>query len=262
MGVKRTTGQHPGGLVIIPQDMDVTDFCSVQHPADDPNAEFITTHFDFNSMHDILVKLDCLGHDDPTMMHRLEELTGVNFRKIPLDDKDVMSLFSSPKALGIEPKDIAGCKTGTFGVPEFGTAFVRQMLEDTHPSTMQELIRISGLWKRREALTIVMSMLFLVSFMYLEMRFSFAMDDSGMRAMLFEMITRQKQVLDLLVQAYPPIRWFTVAVTMGGMASLYSMLAFVALNIALLAAVVLVFGNAYQRLAVRQSVGRDPNCPS
>ena len=145
VGVKRTTGQHPAGMVVLPKEYDICQFTAVQHPADDTESATVTTHYDFGSMHDILVKLDILGHDDPTMLHMLEELTGVNFRKIPLDDKDVMSLFSSPKALGIEPKDIAGCKTGTFGVPEFGTAFVRQMLEDTHPSTMQELIRISGL---------------------------------------------------------------------------------------------------------------------
>ncbi len=144
VGVKRTTGQHPGGMVVLPKAYDICQFTAVQHPADDLNSTFVTTHYDFGSMHDILVKLDILGHDDPTMMHMLEELTGINFKDIPLDDKQVMSLFSSPKALGVTPKDI-GCNTGTFGVPEFGTSFVRQMLEDTHPTTMQELIRISGL---------------------------------------------------------------------------------------------------------------------
>ncbi|MCI5772598.1 MAG: PolC-type DNA polymerase III [Clostridiales bacterium] len=144
VGVKRTTGQHPAGMVVLPKAYDINQFTAVQHPADDVNSETVTTHYDFNSMHDILVKLDILGHDDPTMLHMLEELTGVNFRSIPLDDKQVMSLFSSPKALGVTSEEI-GCNTGTFGVPEMGTAFVRQMLEDTHPTTMQELIRISGL---------------------------------------------------------------------------------------------------------------------
>ncbi|MBQ4074720.1 MAG: PolC-type DNA polymerase III [Clostridia bacterium] len=144
VGVKRTTGQHPGGMVVLPKAYDICQFTAVQHPADDLESTFVTTHYDFGSMHDILVKLDILGHDDPTMMHMLEELTGVNFKDIPLDDKKVMSLFKSPEALGVKPEDI-GCTTGTFGVPEFGTAFVRQMLDDTHPTTMQELIRISGL---------------------------------------------------------------------------------------------------------------------
>ncbi len=144
VGVKRTTGQHPAGMVVLPKQYDICQFTAVQHPADDMESATVTTHYDFGSMHDILVKLDILGHDDPTMLHMLEELTGVNFKKIPLGDKGVMSLFSSPAALGVTREEI-GCNTGTFGVPEFGTAFVRQMLEDTHPSTMQELIRISGL---------------------------------------------------------------------------------------------------------------------
>ncbi len=144
VGVKRTTGQHPAGMVVLPKEYDICQFTAVQHPADDVNSDIVTTHYDFGSMHDILVKLDILGHDDPTMLHMLEELTGVNFRQIPLDDKKVMSLFSSTEALGVTPEEI-GCNTGTYGVPEMGTSFVRQMLEDTHPSTMQELIRISGL---------------------------------------------------------------------------------------------------------------------
>ena len=144
VGVKRTTGQHPAGMVVLPKEYDICQFTAVQHPADDTESATVTTHYDFGSMHDILVKLDILGHDDPTMLHMLEELTGVNFKKIPLDDQGVMSLFSSPKALGVTSEEIE-CNTGTFGVPEFGTSFVRQMLEDTHPSTMQELIRISGL---------------------------------------------------------------------------------------------------------------------
>ena len=143
-GVKRTTGQHPGGMVVVPQEYDICEFTAVQHPADDLESDFTTTHFDFNSMHDILVKLDCLGHDDPTMMHVLEELTGVNFQEVPLDDPGVRSLFTSPAALGLTEEDIL-CNTGTYGVPEFGTGFVRGMLQETRPSTMEELLRISGL---------------------------------------------------------------------------------------------------------------------
>ena len=143
-GVKRTTGQHPGGMVVVPKEYEIYQFTAVQHPADDLDSDFTTTHYDFNSMHDILVKLDCLGHLDPTMMHMLKELTHIDYTAVPLDDWGVRSLFHSPEALGVKEEDIL-CTTGTYGVPEFGTGFVRGMLDDTQPSTMEELIRISGL---------------------------------------------------------------------------------------------------------------------
>ena len=144
MGVKRTTGQHPGGIVVLPKEYNINQFTAIQRPADAMSAQTITTHYDFNSMHDILVKLDCLGHDDPTMIHRLEALTGISYLTIPLDDKKVMSLFTSTEALNVTPDDIL-CEVGTLGVPEFGTTFVQGMLRDTMPTTMEELIRLSGL---------------------------------------------------------------------------------------------------------------------
>ena len=144
VGIKRTTGQHPGGLVVIPQDMDVTDFCPVQHPADDPNSDIVTTHFEYHCMEDNLLKLDELGHDDPTMIRMMEDMTGKNAREISLSDPDTMAIFTSPEALGLPEDDPIIGKTGTIGVPEFGTGFTRQMLVDTHPRMFDTLVRLSG----------------------------------------------------------------------------------------------------------------------
>ena len=141
-GIKRTTGQHPGGIIVVPKGREIYEFCPVQHPADDPNSDIITTHFDYHSIDKNLLKLDMLGHDDPTVIRMLQDLTGVDPQTIPLDDKKTMSLFTSTKALGVEPEQIHS-KTGSFGIPEFGTKFVRGMLEDTKPTTFEELIRIS-----------------------------------------------------------------------------------------------------------------------
>ncbi len=143
-GVKRTTGQHPGGIVVLPKDYNINQFTPIQHPADDVGANVLTTHYDFSSMHDILVKLDCLGHVDPTMLHYLEEITGVPCRTLPLVDPGVMGLFLGTETIGVDPEDLIS-PTGTLGVPEFGTAFVQGMLTDTKPKTLEELIRISGL---------------------------------------------------------------------------------------------------------------------
>ena len=144
VGIKRTTGQHPGGLVVIPQDMDVTDFCPVQHPADDPNSDIITTHFEYHCMEDNLLKLDELGHDDPTMIRMMEDMTGVNAKEISLSDPETMSIFTGPEALGLAKGDPIIGDTGTIGVPEFGTAFTRQMLVDTQPRQFDTLVRLSG----------------------------------------------------------------------------------------------------------------------
>ena len=144
VGVKRTTGQHPGGLVIIPQDMDVTDFCPVQHPADDTDTDIITTHLEYHFMEDYLLKLDELGHDNPTMINMLERLTGTNATEIRLDDPETMSLFKSPLALGVPDDDPIIGKTGSIGIPEFGTGFTRQMLVDTQPDKFDMLVRLSG----------------------------------------------------------------------------------------------------------------------
>lgn len=143
-GAKKTTGQHPGGMVIVPKNMEVYDFCPIQHPANDINNDSITTHFDYHVMDEQLVKLDILGHDDPTTIKMLQEYTGVNIYDIPIADSDTLQLFSGTDILNVSPEDI-GSTIGTFGVPEFGTQFVRQMLVDTRPKTFAELVRISGL---------------------------------------------------------------------------------------------------------------------
>lgn len=143
-GVKRTTGQHPAGIIVVPDYMDIYDFTPVQYPADDQSAAWQTTHFDFHSIHDNILKIDILGHDDPTMIRMLQDLSGIDPQTIPTDDPGVMSLFSSPDILGVNEDQIFS-KTGTLGVPEFGTRFVRGMLEETHPSNYSELLQISGL---------------------------------------------------------------------------------------------------------------------
>ncbi|SFD88306.1 DNA polymerase III catalytic subunit, PolC type [Bacillus sp. OV194] len=143
-GVKRTTGQHPGGIIVVPDYMDIYDFCPIQFPADDKNSEWKTTHFDFHSIHDNLLKLDILGHDDPTVIRMLQDLSGIDPKTIPASDQEVMKIFSGPEVLGVTEDQIL-CKTGTLGIPEFGTKFVRQMLEETKPSTFSELVQISGL---------------------------------------------------------------------------------------------------------------------
>ena len=143
-GARKTTGQHPGGMIVVPKNKSIYDFCPIQRPANDMKSNFKTTHFDYHVMDEQLVKLDILGHDDPTTLRILQDLTGVDIYKIPLDDKEVMSLFSGTQALGVSPDDI-GSPTGTSGIPEFGTSFVKQMLVDTRPKTFAELVRISGL---------------------------------------------------------------------------------------------------------------------
>ncbi len=145
VGVRRTTGQHPGGIIVLPYGDEIYEFTPVQRPANDMTTKTITTHFDYHSIDHNLLKLDILGHDDPTMIRMLEDLTGLDAKTIPLDNKEVMSLFDNTSALGITPDDIGGCKLGSLGIPEFGTDFVIQMLIDTKPKTFSDLVRISGL---------------------------------------------------------------------------------------------------------------------
>ena len=143
-GVKRTTGQHPGGLMVVPNDHSIFEFCPIQRPANDVNSKITTTHFDYHSISGRLLKLDLLGHDDPTVIRMLHDLTGINPQTVPLGDPKTMSLFESPNALGVTEEEI-NCKTGTLGIPEFGTKFVRGMLLDTKPKSFADLLRISGL---------------------------------------------------------------------------------------------------------------------
>lgn len=142
-GVRRTTGQHPGGLMVIPKGIDVHDFTPLQIPADDPTKGTVTTHFTYEQIHDRLVKLDILGHDNPTIIRMLQDITGYDPLTIPMDEKKTLSLFSSTEALGVTPEQIES-EVGTYGIPEFGTKFVRQMLMDVKPKTFSDLVRISG----------------------------------------------------------------------------------------------------------------------
>ncbi len=144
-GTKRTTGQHPGGLVILPKERDIHEFTPIQYPANDEDSGSVTTHYNFNSLHDRLIKLDILGHDDPTALHMLQELTGIDPKEVPINDPDTLSLFSSLKALHLTPDQILGTEVGSIGIPEFGTKFVRQILVETQPTTIGELVRIAGL---------------------------------------------------------------------------------------------------------------------
>ena len=145
VGVRRTTGQHPGGIIVLPVGEEIYSFTPVQHPANDMTTDIVTTHFDYHSIDSNLLKLDILGHDDPTMIRMLEDLTGLNAQEIPLDDATVMSLFKNTSALGVTPEQLGGCDMGTLGIPEFGTDFAMGMLRDAKPQEFSDLIRISGL---------------------------------------------------------------------------------------------------------------------
>lgn len=143
-GVKRTTGQHPGGIVVVPDYMDVSDFTPFQFPAEDPTSAWRTTHFDYHSIEENLLKLDILGHSDPTQLRLIQDLSHTNVLDVPLDDKDTMSIFTSTKVLGVTNEQIM-CPTGTLGIPEFGTPFTIGMVAETKPTTFAELVKISGL---------------------------------------------------------------------------------------------------------------------
>ncbi|MDD5995019.1 MAG: PolC-type DNA polymerase III [Clostridiales bacterium] len=145
VGIRRSTGQHPGGIIVLPFGLEIYTFTPVQHPANDQNTPIITTHFDYHSIDHNLLKLDILGHDDPTMIRMLEDLTGVDAKTISLDNQEVLSLFANTSALGVTPDELMGCDLGSLGIPEFGTEFVMQMLRDTKPKNFSDLVRISGL---------------------------------------------------------------------------------------------------------------------